>query len=263
MLSMQSWISLNKNICVVLFFILLLPIIVQAQEEDDLLALLGEEETTDYTYGTFKANRIINLHSVENTPKGVLDIKISHRFGFINGGISELFGLDQASIRIGADYGLSKKLMCGFGRSSYEKTYDGFLKYKILRQSSGAKKMPFTVSFLSSMTIKTIPFQNPDRVNYFSSRMYYVFQGLIGRKFNESLSLQLSPTLVHRNLVRTSSESNDVFSIGFAGRIKLNKRTSLNTEYIYVLPNQLAPGYQNSFSIGFDIEERMSMGMRI
>ena len=223
-------------------------------QEDDLLALLGEEEVTDFTYATFKANRIINLHSVENTARGVLDIKISHRFGFLNSGISDLFGLDQASIRIGADYGITKRLMVGFGRSSYEKTYDGFLKYKILRQSSGAKTMPVTASFLATTAIKTIPFQNPDRENYFSSRMYYTFQVLIGRKFSESISVQLSPTVVHRNLVRTSSEANDVYSLGAGGRLKLTKRTSLNLEYVYVLPNQLAPGYRNSFSVGFDIE---------
>ncbi len=223
-------------------------------QEDDLLALLGEEEVTDYTYATFKANRIINLHSVENTARGVLDIKISHRFGFLNSGISDLFGLDQASIRIGADYGITKRLMVGFGRSSYEKTYDGFLKYKILRQSSGAKTMPVTASFLATTAIKTIPFQNPDRENYISSRMYYTFQVLIGRKFSESISVQLSPTVVHRNLVRTSSEANDVYSLGAGGRLKLTKRTSLNLEYVYVLPNQLAPGYRNSFSVGFDIE---------
>lgn len=237
-----------------IFFLSLMPLCSWAQEEDDLLALLGEEEVTEHIYATFKTNRIINLHSVENTAKGVLDIKISHRFGFLSGGFSELFGLDQASIRIGGDYGVTDRLMVGLGRSSFEKTYDGFLKYKLLKQSKGAKTMPITASFLASTAIKTIPFQDPDRENYFSSRMYYVLQGLIGRKFNESLSLQLSPTVVHRNLVRTSSEANDVYSLGVGGRMKLNKRTSFNAEYIYVLPNQLAPGYRNSLSIGFDIE---------
>lgn len=226
-----------------------------AQEDEvDLLALLEEEETTNYTYATFKTNRIINLHSIENTSKGVLDIKISHRFGFLNGGISELFGLDQASIRIGGDFGINRWLMVGLGRSSFEKTYDGFMKIKLLRQSKGKKKMPITASFLASTAIKTTEFQDPDRENYLSSRMYFTFQSMIGRKFNESISLQLSPTLVHRNLVRDMSESNDVLSLGVGGRVKLNKRTSLNAEYIYVLPNQLAPGYRNSLSIGFDIE---------
>ena len=144
--------------------------------------------------------------------------------------------------------------MIGFGRSSFEKTYDGFAKIKILRQSSGKKTMPVTASFLTSAAVKTVEFQDPDRDNYFSSRMYYTFQALIGRKFSESLSIQLSPTMVHRNLVRTASEANDVYSLGIGGRLKLNKRLSFNAEYIYVLPDQLAPGYRNSLSIGFDIE---------
>lgn len=231
----------------------LLPLTIYCQEED-LLALLGEEETTDYATASFKANRVINLHSLENTAAGVLDIKISHRFGFINSGIGDLFGLDQASIRIGADYGLTNRLMFGFGRSSFEKTYDGFLKYKVFRQSSGLKTMPFTMCLFASTAIKTTPFQNPDRENFFSSRLYYTFQMILGRKMSEAFSIQVSPTLVHRNLVRTSEEANDVIAIAMGSRIKLNKRTSLNTEYIYVLPDQLAPGFRNSISIGFDIE---------
>jgi hypothetical protein len=241
-----------KNYLIILIFFLGIG---STNAQDDLLSLLGEaEETTDYSSASFKTNRVINLHSLECTAGGVLDIKISHRFGFLNGGISELFGLDQATIRIGADYGISNRVTIGFGRSSYEKTYDGFVKYKLLRQSSGARIMPITAALFASTAIQTTPWQNPDRDNFFSSRLYYTFQAIIGRKFSEGFTLQISPTLVHRNLVRISDESNDVYSLGFAGRIKLNKRTALNAEYIFVLPDQLAPGYRNSLSIGFDIE---------
>ena len=223
-------------------------------QEEDLLSLLPEEETVNLVTSSFKANRVVNLHSLENTAGGELDIKISHRFGFISGGLYELFGLDQASIRIGGDYGITDQLMVGLGRSSYEKTYDGFIKYKFLRQSTGAKKMPLTMAALSTMAIKTLKPSDPTRENYFSSNLYYTFQLIMGRKFSESFSLQLSPTLVHRNLVATTEEENDVFAIGVAGRIKLSKRTSLNAEYIYVLPGQIAEQYRNSLSIGFDIE---------
>lgn len=236
-----------------LFICITIPSLAYSQEED-LLALLGEDETIDYTFASFKTNRIINLHSIENTTKGVIDIKISHRFGFLNGGFYDLFGLDLASIRIGADYGVSDRLMIGLGRSSYQKTYDGFFKYKILRQSSGAKTMPVTLSLLGSTAIQTLKFQDPERDNLFSSRLYYTVQLLLGRKVSESLSLQISPTLVHRNLVKTSAEKNDVYAIGAGARMKLSKRTSINSEYIYVFPDQLAPEYKNSFSIGFDIE---------
>ncbi len=223
-------------------------------QEDDLLSLLGEEETVNLVTSSFKANRVVNLHSLENTAGGELDIKISHRFGFLSGGLYELFGLDQASIRIGGDYGITDRLMVGAGRSSYEKTYDGFIKYKFLRQSTGAKNTPLTMAVLSTMAIKTLKPSDPTRENYFSSNLYYTFQLIMGRKFSESFSLQLSPTLVHRNLVATVEGENDVFAIGVAGRIKLSKRTSLNAEYIYVLPGQLAEQYRNSLSIGFDIE---------
>ncbi len=223
--------------------------------QDDLLSLLGEEEeTVDYAFASFKANRVINLHSVENTSAGVLDIKISHRFGMINSGFYELFGLDAASIRIGGDYGITDNLTVGVGRSSFQKTYDGFLKYRLLRQSSGAKVMPVTLAILSSLAVETTRWPNPARENYFSSRLFYTHQLIIGRKFSEALSLQLSPTLVHRNLVETEQEAHDVFSLGAAGRIKLTKRMALNAEYIYVFPDQLAPGFRNSLSIGLDIE---------
>ena len=112
----------------------------KSQDDIDLLSLLEEEETVDYTTASFKTNRIINLHSLENTAPGVLDIKISHRFGFLNGGISELFGLDQAMIRIGGDYGITERLMIGAGRNSYEKTFDGYIKLKLLKQSPEQKK---------------------------------------------------------------------------------------------------------------------------
>jgi hypothetical protein len=225
-----------------------------AQEEHELLSLLGREETTEYAAASFKTNRVINLHSLESTAAGVMDVKISHRFGFISGGVYELFGLDQSTIRLGVDYGISDRLTIGVGRSSYEKTYDGYIKYKLLRQSTGLKVMPVTVAILGTAAIQTLKWANPNRDNLFSSRLAYTTQLIVGRKFSNVFCLQVSPTWVHRNLVATAAESNDVIAFGFGGRIKLNKRLSINGEYIYVLPDQLAEGYRNSLSIGFDIE---------
>jgi len=223
--------------------------------QDDLLSLLGEEEeTTDYAFASFKTNRVINLHSLENTSAGVLDIKISHRFGMVNTGFYELFGLDAASIRIGGDYGLTENMMIGFGRSSFQKTYDGYVKYRLLRQSSGAKVMPVTLSYFSSIAVIGTRWPNPSRENYFSSRLFYTHQLIVGRKFSEAFSLQLSSTVVHRNMVETEQEAHDVLSLGVGTRLKLTKRMALNLEYIYVFPDQLEPGYRNSLSIGLDIE---------
>ena len=232
--------------------LLTLPLL---RAQDDLLALLGDEiAVPEYITAAFKTNRVINLHSLENTPANVMDLKISHRFGTLNQGIYELFGLDNATIRIGLDYGISDRLTVGAGRSSFQKTYDGFVKYTFIRQQRGQKNVPLTAALLATTAIQTLKWQNPDRENYFRSRMYYTYQLIVGKKFSENLSLQLSPTLVHRNLVSTREESNDVFAIAAAGRIKLTRRIALNAEYAYVFPDQIAEEFRNSLSIGFDIE---------
>lgn len=225
-----------------------------AQKDEDLLSLLGEDKATDYATAAFKTNRVVNGHSIENTAPGVLDFKISHRFGPIRQGIYDLIGLDGAAIRFGFDYGINNRLMVGVGRNSYEKVFDGFIKYKILRQSSGRRNMPVTLVYLTDAQIKTVKFSDETRDNKFSSRLFYTHQVLIGRKFNESLSLQLMPTLVHRNLVESNEDHNDVFALGVAGRVKLNKRVALTAEYYYVPEGQMTQSYANSLSLGVDIE---------
>lgn len=232
---------------------LCLPQLLHAQDED-LLSLLGEDKTTDYATAAFKANRVVNGHSIENTAKGVLDTKFSHRFNPLRQGLYDMFGLDGASIRIGADYGVTDRFMIGFGRSSYEKTIDGFAKYKILRQCSGAKNIPITLAYVIDAQLKTLKFSDQERDNKFSDRLAYVHQVLIGRKFSSSLSLQLMPTLLHRNLTLSPKDKNDVFSMGVAGRVKLTKRIALNAEYYFVPEGQVETPYKNSLSIGFDIE---------
>ena len=226
--------------------------------QDDLMKMLEEEtekdKKPDYATATFKTTRLINGHSVENVAEGVLAFQISHRFGYVNGGAYELFGLDEASMRLGLDYGLTNRWMIGIGRSTYQKQYDGFTKYKLLRQSSGTRVMPVTLSAIASMMYKSLKDENPDRENYVTSKLFYSGQLLIGRKFNESLSLQLMPTIIHYNLVQGVNDPNDVFAIGAGGRMKLSKRVSLNLEYYYQLPDYKLPGTTNSLAIGVDIE---------
>ncbi len=215
------------------------------------------EETT-YTKNTFYANRLINGHSVELSPVGRLDLKFSHRMGRLNNGAYDLFGLDQATLRIGLEYGYNDWLMFGFGRSNVEKLYDGFFKIKFLRQSEGKKNMPVTATFFSGMYINTLKWADPNRINYFSSRISYANQLLVARKFNDRLSLQIMPTQVHHNLVAAANDKNDIFSIGFGGRYRIFNRMALTAEYYYLLPNQIksqlyGTDVVNSFSLGFDI----------
>lgn len=233
---------------------LALPVVAQ----DDLMKMLDEETTdknkTEYATATFKTTRLINGHSIENVAPGVLDFRISHRFGFVSTGAYELWGLDNASMRMGFDYGLTKRLMIGVGRSTYQKQFDGFAKYKVLRQSSGARNMPLSLSVVGTVMYKSLKFDDPSRTNYQSSNFYYCGQIIFARKFTEGLSLQLMPTVVHYNLVPVAGDPNDLFSVGAGGRFKLSKRVSVNVEYYYQLPANQFAGTYNSLSVGFDVE---------
>lgn len=241
-----------------LIFTLVLMFGFAIKAQDDLMDMLdSEDESIEYAYATFKTTRIINSHTIENPATGVLLFMIQHRFGRINTGIYELFGLDQASIRFGFEYGVVDWLSLGFGRSSYEKTYDGFLKFRILHQSSGARKMPITLSYYVSTAVTSLKWEDmgvADRENYNSSRFSYAHQILIARKFNSNLSLQLMPSLVHKNLVPTKEDKNDIFSIGIGGRYKITNRMSINAEYYYTPPEQMSYEFNQPLSIGLDLE---------
>lgn len=231
-----------------------------AQQKDttDLMAQLEKEsaavEETNYTTATFKTTRLVDGHTVENVGKGVLDVKISHRFGTLSNGAYELFGLDNATMRMGLDYGITKYLMVGIGRSTFQKTFDAFFKLKLLRQSTGKRKMPVTVSYVPTIAVRTLKWEDPSRKNYFSSRLSFTHQLIIGRKFSEGTSLQIMPTYVHRNLATLANDPNDLLAIGIGGRQKLTKRISLNAEYYYQIPGYKIEGTTNALAVGFDIE---------
>lgn len=226
-----------------------------------LLDMLEEEEpeTVEYATATFKTTRVINGHSVETNGKGSLQYVIAHRFGRLNSGINDFFGLDNSTIRMEFVYGITDRLDVGVGRSSFQNLYDGFVKYKVLRQSSGAKSFPFTATLQANVAIFTGPFPDPSRENFFSSRMFYTYQAHIARKFTDGFSMQISPTLIHRNLVATPEDANDVVLIGIGARQKITKSLSINAEYFYTLPNQIVSdvngeAQQDALSVGIDLE---------
>jgi len=240
----------------VIVLLLLVPGAIYAQE--DLLDLLNQDSVPEINYvsATFKSTRIMNGHSVEKMAPGQLDFRISHRFGLLSSGPYEFFGLDQSNVHFGLNYGITDWLMLGAGRGTYEKTFDGFAKLTLLRQSSGARVMPVSVSVMSSVALKSVRWNDPERENYFSSRLTYVGQLLIARKISQGVSIQITPSYVHRNLVATELDPNDLYAIGAGGRIKITKRISFNAEYYYMVNPKARMSQQiyDPLSLGFDIE---------
>ncbi|MFP5470643.1 MAG: DUF5777 family beta-barrel protein [Bacteroidia bacterium] len=220
----------------------------------DLISDIEEEPQVERVSSSFKNSRVINAQSLETVHKGVLDFRISHRFGRINGGAYELFGLDQAGMRMSFEYGIMPRLAISVGRTGYEKTYDGSIKYRLLWQTQSSNKMPLSVLWYSSMSYSTFRFDNTLFEYTPDMRINYLHQMIIGRKFSDAFTLEILPTIVHRNFVQTRAEKNTVYGGAIAGRIRLSRRVSLNAEYFYILPNQLDARYTNSLSVGFDIE---------
>jgi len=242
-------------------FVFLLISISFSFGQDDLLDMLEETEepTTDYAFATFKTTRLVSGHSVETNAAGVLQFLVGHRFGRVNAGWQELFGIDNATIRFGFEYGLTDNLNIGIGRSSFQKTYDGTIKWRFLRQKSGAENFPFTATYVATIFMDTREWANPDRENYFSSRLNYNHSLLLARKFGRTFSLQLMPSLVHRNLVKTMEDQNTIFAMGAGTSIRLNGSARFNIEYHYIPEGQIisligGEKVQNSLSFGLDFE---------
>lgn len=209
---------------------------------------------TDYAYETFDDTRIVNGHSIETNQEGILTFIISHRFGTLNLGAYEQFGLDQATMRIGFDYGLTNNLMIGIGRSTFEKTRDSYIKYRFLSQSSGNKNMPVTMTVLGTAAMRTL--KRTDGIDLtFTQKMAYTTQLMIARKFGSRLSLQVMPTYLHRNLVE-DNEENDVLSLGLAGQYQFLKNWSFSFEY-YATPSTYLPDdYYQSIAVGIQIDTK-------
>ncbi len=239
-----------------LILFLLAPCMTLAQ--DDLLAELEKEtgNETQYTFATFKGTRLANGHSIETKNAGSLEFIFAHRFGAINGGWYEMYGLDEALVRLGLDYGFTDWLSFSIGRNSFDKTMDSYVKMRALRQSTGARSFPFSATVLLGGAYKFSPKKASDVSPEFKNvdRISYTAQILIARKFSTNFSFQLMPTIVHKNAVVKSFEENDQIALGLGGRIKLTKSVAITTEYYYNFSAKDNSPYYNPLAFGIDIE---------
>lgn len=235
---------------------------IKSYSQDDLLELADKEKQKkkEYTIATFKYTRLINCHTSETVGRRTLDVLIAHRFGDINSGGNNLFGLDgPANIRLAMEYSHGGRLMIGFGRSSYQKMFDGFLKFRLLRQTVDGS-MPLSVTLFSGMYCTGQKDLNKDangfdRYGLFADRLSYVNQIIIARKFSSRFSIQVAPVFVHYNQVEKIRDRNDLFALSAAARVKLTKRFTLAAEYTYRLSTKYSSDiYYDSFGAGFEIE---------
>jgi hypothetical protein len=241
--------------------IFLLTVLFFPGRSQGLLDELGKQDsvtvkkpTREKVYDTFFGTRLINGHSIETNPKGTFAFLIEHRFGRVNSGFFQFFGLDQASVRFGFEYAILDNLQIGFGRSTYRASWDGFVKYRFLEQTSGKRQIPLSIAAFVSASLDGRKYLYPDqRTTPFAQRMAYTYQLLIARKFTKWLSVQLMPTLVHRNFVESSKDKNLVFVPGIGARFRVSPSVAILGEYYYRVGDSRNNGYRNSAAIGIDI----------
>ncbi|MBV6429673.1 MAG: hypothetical protein KIPDCIKN_04248 [Haliscomenobacter sp.] len=239
------------------FFGFLLFIVVSsagliAQEQDSF-----DLSAPEYVSETFKTYRIVNGHSVEMLRKKALLFTIGHRFlGTVDEGLGEFFGMDQfADIHLELAYGLTDRLNVGLGRSRVGKIYNGYFKYRLTRQELGG--FPLSLGLVGGATVRTAPWSDTEAdVLEFKHRLRFSGQALIAARVLPSLSVQLTPTYIHRNLTLNTRQNNQTFALGVPSRIRLSDGISLLCEYFPRFnpdENDDRQSSFNAFGFGLDI----------
>lgn len=238
-------------------FFLFYSLITLAQDNpEDLLKLVDEKPKKEYTTATFKTTRLINFHTVEVLSKRSLDFRIAHRFGDFNSGAYNAWGIDGgANIRLALEYCHDGRFMFGIGRTSANKIVDGFVKYRLLKQTTN-NAMPISLTWFSSIyhTFERVTIDGLNKYQKPYHRLSYCHQLMIGRKFSSRFSFQLTGAVVHFNLVEKITDANDCFVLGAVTRFKFAKRQAITLEYGYRLNKYSRSTYYDSFGIGYDLE---------
>lgn len=224
-----------------------------AQDSTDLSEIISTTTVRkEFVKSAFKSTRVINGHSMEFLAPATMDVRILHRFGTLDNGMKNFFGLDEASMRLGFDFGLQRNLMIGVGRSTLNKELDGYIKYAPISQSTGPRSSPITLALAVGMTANTLEWPDSSKAGDFKNRLAYYYQAIIGRKFSNAITLQVTPTWVHTNFTQEETPT-DQYAVGLGGRIKFSKRMAFTIDYFYRINGRDNENY-DPLSIGVDIE---------
>jgi len=207
-----------------------------ATQKQDSVATEPAAPTQSFARATFNSSHVINLHSTEIVSVHALEFMISHHFTYIwNKGagkqnLAQLFGLNSGVAHTYLSFSYSPKAWLNVGLAAAgSSVYEGWLKFRVLRQQTGKKNIPVSVSYYSMLNVNTAS----DRgIEFSGNRFSFMNQLLVACKLSPKLSLELVPTWIHFNIVPYGiNNSNDVFSLAVAGKYKLKTKLNLTFEY--------------------------------
>lgn len=238
---------MNKLVLLSLFSILPFSLFAQLERK-----LVNENPPVELI---FHAPRHINLLTVEPLDKKSLHFAIMHTFGPLDGGIENLFGLDNgANIQFSFEFALSDKFSVAASRTSQDKLYNLFGRYHVFQQTQNGSK-PFSLSLAGGGGVNSSSYGFlPEPAPTFGERMSYFGQVMLARKFSPKISIQMTPMMAYftdpRPIYQIEGTENFYIALGFSGKYKVTDRSSLSLQYI---PN-LNTDLRNNFGIGWDIE---------
>lgn len=207
---------------------------------------------------TFESTWLIDNQSVMVPIKGTMQMDIMHRFGTVNNGYDDFFGIYAPSnIRIGMSYAPIDNLNVGFGFTKYNMTWDFNAKYAILKQMR-ENGSPVSITYFGNMAWNTR--QDIDVANG-SDRLSYFHQLIIARKINDNFSLQVAPSISHFNAVKGYVDSegqlqgemeNDHIAISFSGRYKVTPGTVVLLNYDQPITEHTTNNPEPNIAVGVE-----------
>lgn len=190
-----------------------------------------------FARATFNSTRIINMQSTEIVSPGSLQFMISHHFSPVwnndattQDNFAGMFGLNSglAYTYLSFDYSPSSYLNLGLAAAGRNR-YEGWAKFRLLRQQTGSRNVPFSVSWFSLFNVNAA---KDASVFLGSNKWSYLHQLLISRKISDKFSLELIPSVIHFNVVPYGiNNSNQVWSLGLGGKYKLAPKKNITFEY--------------------------------
>jgi hypothetical protein len=229
----------------------------------------SNEKDNSCVRACFNGSLLIENQTTVSPLKGGIHFIIHHRFSKIEK-IDDIFGIYGASnIRVGVDYGITDRIMVGFGTEKYNMMQELHWKFAILRQTV-SNSMPFSLSYFGNVVLdaRKKDIVSPDTNYKFAHRLSYFHQIIIARKFGERIGLEIAPSYSHFNLVEGTIDlidsvttnpvyQNDVIGLTVGGKVKLFGEVSLLFEYDQSFWLKTIMNYQKlaepNYSLGLDI----------
>lgn len=196
-----------------------------------------EEEEKDRrpVRAPFESGYLIDNQTTQIPSVNTLEFVMLHRFGRMDNGFSDLWGIYGASnIKLALNYTPFEDFQVGFGTMKFDRVFDFSLKYAVLKQTR-SNTIPVSVTFFGDLGLDSRDKKTFGQEYKFSHRMSYFSQLIISHKVSYNLSLQIAPSFSHYNMTDTLFE-HDKIGISFSGRYRIGSTVSLVANYDYPLP---------------------------